>query len=305
MLEIVYFERYIITLCYMLVTQENYSPFMYPDETGGTMQKSKPAQTIIHVRPLLLLLLCCVCAAACVAHLDPASVKASALIPEAVRVDRPIVPYDPSLPIWYFAVEPVQVKQLVSESEISVDVAHQRATRDSQGSRLTINSKVYRQYLADRQVQIAAQLNSALLGIKNFRAVDYESAKQSGFRLPKESGATRGVYVIRAIITEYEDRVTENRKTAGVPLLNDSDRFTYTGVVGLDVSVIDPQNSATILDSIPVQGSYTYAQAKTQNQFIGQYTRSFEKAQSTIDQALRVALYNAVQALQSSLSHAL
>jgi hypothetical protein len=221
------------------------------------------------------------------------NIKASTNIPVVAQVEKVHVDYDASLPIWYFTVEPVQIRQMMNESELNVD----GTTRNDKGSfsisNVRIHSKMHRQFLADRQPQIVAQLSSALSGVKNFRSIDYEIAKNNNFKLNSlDNINNKGIFIIRAVITEQNDRVSEKVQENNIPLAHRNKSSQYFSIVALDVSVIDPNNNGAILTSFPTKGRYGYESALSRNNFIGKFSSSYEMSNSNIDQALRVALNN-------------
>jgi|LakMenEpi03Aug12_release.lakeMendotaPanAssembly.Ray.scaffolds.fasta_scaffold157242_2 hypothetical protein len=252
------------------------------------------ATTIRRIYLLLLTGLLTGLLASCIPAVKPQEVEVSHIIPESAVVEQPEIAYNSSLPVWYLTVEPVRVRYAAKESSVEIDKRRIDQEHKATTQRLTITSTLYRSYLAERQDQITAQLNSSLLRVKNFKILDFEQAKQSGFSIPHRGEKSRGVYVVRVLITELEDRVEEDESSLQLPLVYTHKSFTYTGMVGLDVTVSDPKSGGRIVQSFPAQGSYHYKQLQNGGA-LSPYARSFEKAHSTIDNALRIALYEAAK----------
>jgi hypothetical protein len=337
----------------------------------------KTSLTIFFLIPFLI---------SCTAKIDQSSVKASNNIPEAAKVDEVLISYDDTLPTIYMTVEPIQVREVSSESNIAVtnDYRGNRSSNDSTKStsnkkeedfiddhssskqkdaqkdnlpkafspettyvpvvntnldgvttkqsqhdyarhkqggaseaidkkqvnsyknqveaqnNLNINLKQYRQYFLSRQRQITNQLNSSLAGVKNFKLLDYEINKKTNFNFNKKSDNDLGPYLVRAVITECNDQVKYQKDKSSIPLFYSNKDVEIVKMVGLDIQLIDP-HSGEVVQAFPVQGSYTYKDASVDGGFIVDFSTSKLTVQSSIDQALRVALNDAAKKLYNGL----
>lgn len=180
-----------------------------------------------------------------------------------------------------------------------------KATGSSRSQTAYRSTIVNKNYGSEVQAgRIVSQLTSALAAIGNISIVHLAALQPAGngtFRYGgKVSSNESGPYLIRAVITEYEARVEEDKSKVKIPLFFGTSHNILKGVVGLDVAVVDGR-SGRIVASVPAQGTFTQEEKKAN---VGILTDIFEQssmARSVMDQALRVALNDAAVRIFESL----
>lgn len=235
----------------------------------------------------------------CTARVDQNSVRASANIPTAAKVDRVIIEHDTSIPNIYMTIEPILVK--ISRGETDINVKYKESGKKDpewmhEKKRLTVNVKYYQEYFLQRQRQITTQLASSLAGVKNFKLLDYEMSKEKHFTTSKKSMSDLGVYLVRATITEANDQALYRSNKNRIPGVYKDKEVEIEGMVGLDIQVIDAI-SGEVVHAYPTRGSYKTKDVSVDGGLLTDFSSSHEIVKSSIDQALRVALNNAAYEL--------
>jgi hypothetical protein len=235
----------------------------------------------------------------CTARVDQNSVRASANIPTAAKVDRVNIEHDSSTPNIYMTIEPILVR--INRGENDINIKYKESGKKDpewmhEKKRLTVNVKYYQEYFLQRQIQITTQLASSLGGVKNFKLLDYNIAKEKNFTSTNKKPNDLGLYLVRASITEANDQVLYKSDKSRIPGIYKDKEVEIKGMVGLDIQVIDP-TSGEVIHAFPTQGSYTTKDVSVEGGLLTDFSSSHEVVKSSIDQALRVALNNAANEL--------
>jgi hypothetical protein len=226
-------------------------------------------------------------------------VQARVGAPLAAHVDDVNVPYDPNRPTATLVVEPVSLKG--ATTDVHVDgVSTKRRGGDPEGTveiERQTDVSLSHTALLSRQDQITRQLVSALSGVKNFRLVDYGYFTKNA-RSFSSSGA--GPYLVRAVITEWNERPVLKQSRIDVPGVYDDKQKETEGMVALDVVVLRAA-TGEILSSWPVRGTFISSERARSVGFIAPVVQSEMQVKSAVDQALRVALNDAAVRLAEEL----
>ena len=197
----------------------------------------------------------------------------------------------------------------VSGAVTNKDSSHvdSKATRDAQGN--TSRVVTSRVYLNPRDsMRIAAQLVSALSGFGNLAPLDIATLKRTGdgtYSPRTAVGADeRGPFVVRALITEYTATAEEDSSKIQVPGIYKSSERITKGVVGLDITLLEAA-TGRIVAAFPAHGSFSSQENKVGAGLIMPVVENRSFAQSVLDQALRVALNDAAQRIDSALRTAI
>ncbi len=246
------------------------------------LQFSKQYQSSIHYSLAALL---CLPFLGCRSRVSVSDISPSSTLQASQVSEDFFIPHDPNLPIQYFTVEKVSIKHSTGApvaSELTTDIGR------------TLGAQLFRQELmnhsfAERQHQIAAQLGSSILGVQNFRLIDYQSAKERAFTYRKRGDVPSTILVVRAELTEYEERVTESGSTIRLPFIYRGSEASKTGTIALDISVVDLTPHGKNMYAFPVQASFRNVQSQSDPTLGAVLFKNTLKMQSSIDQALRVA----------------
>ena len=152
---------------------------------------------------------------ACAATVDKGSVKATQTAPESTQVEVVRVPYDPSLPYYVVAVEPLSFDAESSGGGSAPPVPGRRYGWGPFGWGLLPEGPQARAYnpppqgaSANMGPAIAAQLVTALSNAGNVRIIDYDYYVQNRGKpsnLAKKSDHELGPFLIRGNVTEFNE----------------------------------------------------------------------------------------------------
>jgi hypothetical protein len=209
------------------------------------------------------------------------------------------IPYRSDAKRVALVVEPVMVKSPEKKTSIDGSVSLPSETGLPAFIGASVIKKDIRIALENRQSQITRQLTSALAGVKNFKLLDYEIYQKRGGITPSNIDA--GPYLVRAVITECNREIVNNKSTLAIPAVFKAKKQMVKGAVGLDVSVVNP-STGEVLESFPVHGTHISKSNKGSFGVIAPFASSSSKAKSALDQALRAALNDAAKQLSNKLA---
>ena len=136
-------------------------------------------------------------------------------------MDEVSIPYDNSKPTYVLVVEPVGVAQESGTETVKASGDFKIGNKKSD-----VNIPIKGSYseertfvthsLLNRQIQITQQLTSALSGVKNFQPVDSDVFKRDPQKI-KVQGNEKGPYLVRAVITEWNEVAESSSTTVRVP----------------------------------------------------------------------------------------
>lgn len=248
-------------------------------------------------------------ATACTPQLGNA--RASSDVPDASQVDEISIPYDPGLPMYAVAVQPLK---------FSVGAVSGTTIIDGKPSKVDIDYKA-----ADSQTHvITSQLTSALSNVGNIALLDdgalnHKSGKVSAALKKGE----KGPFVISGTITEFNENAAGGDSTVGGSLggagavvgiagaITGNRALTWTGagvaaanptyeeseaervgMVAIDFKITDGK-TGRIVKAFNTRGSFTAQSASSGFSLfgIGKTQRKFQS--SAVGQAMRVAINDA------------
>ena len=221
------------------------------------------------------------------ASVDKPSAQATAGAPESAQVEPVKVAFDSSVPKYVLAVLPVVWEFRGSTTDIHVQRNGKPTT--------AVNILDYSFLTPTRQRQITAQLTSALKGVENFELLASPETRPNS----KSSGGEP--LVVQAQITECNETIEEESSKFNLFTLFGRNSSVRKGMVGLDLTATESK-SGKIVAAFPVQGTFSRVSAETSQGFIFRVGEQQSSAQSTLDQALRIALNDAAKRLFAELS---
>ena len=227
--------------------------------------------------------------------LDKGSLRATNVAPESAQVDEQPIARDSSLPQYVMVIEPIRIENDVyisrSDTEVNLKGDSGSLLGGNMDGRIKSNRSASASRLASNQVQIQAQLASALSNVGNFSVAELTQLRKSadGTQSIRLSAGEVGPFIVRALITEYEDKVEESKSGSQFIVYGSKDKVRK-GLVALDVQIVDGR-TGRLAAAYPVKGTFS-RQDKSAKVLLGAYEQS-KMAQSVMDQALRVALNNA------------
>lgn len=246
----------------------------------------------------------------CAATVDKASVQAQAGSPESTKVEVVSIPRNPNLPTFVVAVEPFVFSNTFAANEHG----------------MSIN-------IREGGEQLAAQLTTALANVGNIAVTDSGLRKNNdGTYATKMNKGEVGPFIVRATVTEFtENAEISDTKTggslgwlgiiggvagavsgksglgwagAGLAAANptyENDQHNRKGMVAIDFRVVDGRTSR-IVGAFKASGTFASASNTVGVSLFGIGQENHKFAQSVIGQAVRVALNDAVEKINNSLS---
>lgn len=170
----------------------------------------------------------------------------------------------------------------------------------------TFNSKTTQSVYGDilTAQKITLQLASALSGVKNFKLVDYKfyekTLEPGSAKSITVTENQRGPFLISAAMTEYLEVAESDKSETNLLTLYKSKGEVKTGIVGIDVSIEDPQ-TGEIIAAFPIKTKFSSEEKKRSVGLITPIAESKSFAQSALGQALREALTEATKQTHQSL----
>lgn len=250
----------------------------------------------------------------CTPKLDPRSARAESGAPDASDVPEIDIPYEPGIPKYVVAVQPLK---------FSVGSISGNTVIDGKPASIDIDYKT-----ADSQAHvITAQLTSALSNIGNIVLLDDSgmSKAKSGRVSASLKKGEKGPYVVSGTITEFNEVAEADESSAGGSLgwagaamgiagaIADKPGLMWTGaglaaanptyeeseasrkgMVAIDLKLTDGK-TGRIIRAFSVKGTFKAVSASSGFSLfgIGKTERKF--ASSAIGQAMRVALNDAAE----------
>jgi len=250
----------------------------------------------------------------CSPKLDPRSARAESGAPDASEVAEIDIPYEPGIPKYVVAVQPLK---------FSVGSISGNTVIDGKPASIDIDYKT-----ADSQAHvITAQLTSALSNVGNIVLLD-----DSGFSKNKAGRVSaslkkgeKGPYVISGTITEFNEVAEADESDAGGSIgwagavmgiagaVTDNNALTWTGagiaaanptyeeseasrkgMVAIDLKLTDGK-TGRIIRAFSVKGTFKAISASSGFSLFGIGKSEKKYASSAIGQAMRVALNDAAQ----------
>ena len=221
------------------------------------------------IKTVIISLSIAVSLSACSAKFDPRSVQAKAGAPVPAQVEEISIARNESLPTYVMTVEPFRFQQGVTSFLVETNIV--------QGT-LKVDSTV----VPAESVRFSRMLQSSLSGVKNFSLIENDFADKA-----KLSRGEQGLYIIRALVTEYSTLIESSENNTQV-LFYASEEGITTGVVGLDISIVE-KATGRVISNFPVHGTFGSRMSSVNNGGILPVYRERYFARSTADQALRVA----------------
>lgn len=274
--------------------------------------------------------------------IDKEEAKATSEAPVSAQVERLTIPYDPNLPQFVVVVEPFDYSASgeISGGEQSTpgggyESSGEIYTETSEGHIRTTFSSSSGPAIGQG---IAKQLTSALGGWANITIVEPDAIKKKDdgtYDIKLQPGEV-GPFIIRGTVTEFMETaeaeasgkgfdsrklgiatgvigaITGNRDVAavgaGVAVLGPrvkKERLKRTGMVGMDVRVLDGRFArVTPGGAFPVHGSFTTIAVAGDVSMLGISGGNSAMAASSLGQATRAAMNDALQQTQQSLLNA-
>ncbi len=245
----------------------------------------------------------------CGAMLDPKSVQATSGSPESSSAEVVSIPHDPARPMYVVAVEPFVFRETHAEGANVLSI-HVRNSGE----------------------QLAAKLTTALANVGNISVLDsgLTKSKNGTFKARLEKGEV-GPYVVRATVTEYNEVAEASSESTNVSLgwlgvvggvagaVTGKSGLAWTGaglaaanpsynnqtaekkgVVAIDFRVVDGRNGRVVA-AFKSSGTFKSGAAARGMSLFGIGKSSTKVAQSAVEQAVVVALNDAVQQINDKL----
>lgn len=275
-------------------------------------------------------------------QIDRESAKASTEVPVSAQVDKVYLEYDPNLPTFVVVVEPFDYSASgqISGGGQGTPIGSDAATGESyiqmqDGSIRTEWSASSGPNIGNG---IAKQLQSALSGWANIAIVEPDAVQKVGdgtYTCRLQPGEI-GPFIIRGTITEFSETadmegrnrgfdtrpigaatgvigaITGNRAATatgvGVAILGPrfkNEKMKRTGMLAMDVRVIDGRIArVTPGGAFDVRGSFTTVSGATDFGMIGVTAGNQEAAASSLGQATRAAMNDALIKTRDTLARA-
>lgn len=274
--------------------------------------------------------------------LDKSEAKATSEAPESTQVDKISIPFDPNLPQYVVVVEPFDYS--ASSETAGGDQGAPSGGVESNGEIYTQSSdgQIKTTFNASSAPAIgkgiARQLQTALSGWGNITIVETDAIKKKDdgtYDIKLQKGEI-GPFIIRGTVTEFMETaeaenhghgfdsrklgvatgvigaITGSRTAmgvgAGVAVLGPNvkkERMKRTGMVGMDVRVLDGRIArATPGGTFDVHGSFTTVAVGGDVSVLGISGGNSEMAASSLGQATRAAMNDALQKTHDTLLNA-
>lgn len=272
--------------------------------------------------------------------IDKSEAKATSVAPESTQVDKLSIPYDPSLPKYVVVVEPFDYS--ASGEMSGADSGSPSGGVESSGESYTVleDGRIQTSWSASAGPAIgkgmSKQLMTALSGWPNVVLVEPDAVKNNGdgtYSCKLMEGEI-GPFVIRGTVTEFVETaemegkgrgfdsrklgvatgligaITGNRAAtatgAGIAIVGPEvkkEKMKRTGMVGMDLRIVDGRSARiTPQGTFDCQGSFTTIAAGSDWSVLGISGGGSEMAASSLGQATRAALNDALLKTKESLS---
>jgi len=275
-------------------------------------------------------------------QIDRESAKASTEVPVTAQVDKVVLEHDPNLPTFVVMVEPFdyaasgQISGGGQGTPLGSDSASGESyTQLEDGSIRTEWSSTSGSNVGNG---IAKQLQTALSGWANVAVVEPDAVQKVGdgtYTCKMQPGEI-GPFIIRGTITEFSETadmtgqkrgfdsrklgvatgiigaITGNRAAtatgAGVAILGPefkNEKMKRTGMLAMDLRVLDGRIArVTPGGAFDVRGSFTTVSGATDFSMVGVSAGNAESAASSLGQATRAAMNDALIKTRDTLSKA-
>ena len=245
----------------------------------------------------------------CSATLDKSALQATEGSPESTASEVVAIPHDPKLPTYVVAVQPFIFSRALGPNQAQITI--------------TTGGE-----------SLAAKLTTALANVGNFSVVDSDAlqkAKSGKYGAKLQKGEV-GPFIVKATVTEFTEvaeassessgaslgwlglvggiagAVSGNRALgwtgAGLAAANpsyQSDNREKKGMVAIDFQVIDGRTSR-LVGAFKASGTFSSASATKGFSIFGIGKESHKFAQSVLNQAVRVAINDAVKKMNDCLT---
>lgn len=274
--------------------------------------------------------------------IDKEEAKATSEAPVSAQVDKLTIPYDPNLPQYVVVVEPFDYSASgeISGGDVGTPSGGVESNGEiyTQGDDGTIRTTFSASSAPAIGKGISKQLTSALGGWANVTIIEPDAIKKKDdgtYDLKLQPGEI-GPFIIRGTVTEFMETaeaessgkgfdsrkigvatgligaITGNRGVAaagaGVAILGPNvkkERMKRTGMVGMDVRVLDGRIArVTPGGAFDVQGSFTTIAVGGDVSVLGISGGNSEMAASSLGQATRAAMNDALLKTHDSLLNA-
>ena len=261
------------------------------------------------------------------AHVDRYSANAQSLRPVAAEIKSVSIPTDPSLPTIVLIVEDFVMAASGVTSGNGMQSTPTFISPGGLGGPAVINVPNYNSQVINPGQQIgpgvSAQLISALSRVGNVIVYDYVTYKNEPQKIVANMKPSElGPYVIKGTVTEFAE--TSDSSSQGEskgpnpgtmmipyagPIIYTIDvlkgrkstmETRHTGMVGLDVRIINPANGQ-IVSSFTSEGTFTTVSMTVTQTKGGKTTTSSDYAASALGQAQIAALNKTVTQIHGAL----
>lgn len=275
-------------------------------------------------------------------RLDKSEAQATSVAPESAQVETISFPYDPNLPQFVVVVEPFDYSASgqISGGGQAAPVAATGASGESYTvlDNGTIQSSWSSSYGPQIGTGISKQLMTALSGWPNITIIEPDAVKPNGdgtYSCKLQPGEV-GPFIVRGTVTEFMETaeaegrnrgfnsrsvglatgliggITGNRGVAaagaGVALVGpnyQNERMNRTGMVGMDLRVLDGRIARVAPGgAFQSQGTFTTMSAGANLSVLGVSSGNSEMAASSLGQATRAAMNDALQKMRAALLNA-
>lgn len=274
--------------------------------------------------------------------LDKTEAQATADTPVAAQVDKLSIPYEPNMPQYVVVVEPFDYSASGEVSGGGQDTPSGGVESNGEVYTQSSDGQIRTTFNASSAPAIgkgiSKQLMTALSGWPNITIVEPDAIKKKDdgtYDLKLQPGEV-GPFIIRGTVTEFTETaeaeahnkgfdsrklgigvglvgaITGNRGVAaagaGVAVLGPQvkkERMKRTGMVGMDVRVLDGRIArATPGGTFDVHGTFTTMSVGGDVSVLGISGGNSEMAASSLGQATRAAMNDALQKTHDSLLNA-
>lgn len=274
--------------------------------------------------------------------IDKSDAKATSTAPESAQVEKGTIPYDPNLPTYVVIVEPFDYSAS-GQTSGGGQVTPAAGTAASGEAYTVLENGNIKTTWSESQGPaigngISKQLMSALGGWANVVMAEPDAVKHNsdGTYSCKLQPGESGPFIIRGTITEFSETaemegkkkgfnskglgfgtaliggITGNRTVAavgtGVAVAGpeyQKQEMNRTGMVGMDLRVLDGRIARAVPGgAFDCQGSFTSIAAGTDFGMLGFSSGQTASASSSLGQATRAAMNDALVKIKAALSNA-
>lgn len=273
-------------------------------------------------------------------RIDKSEAKATSVAPESTQVDKVSFPFDPNLPRYVVVIEPFDYSASGEMSGADSGTPSGGVEASGESYMVLEDGRIQTSWSSSAGPAIgkgiSKQLMTALSGWPNIVLIEPDAIKNNGdgtYTCKMQPGEV-GPFVIRGTVTEFVETaeaetsgkgfdsrklglatgiiggLTGHRTTAavgaGVAIVGPEykkEKMKRTGMVGMDIRIIDGRSARiTPSGTFDCQGSFTTIAAGSDFSVLGISGGGSEMAASSLGQATRAAMNDALSKTHESLS---